>query len=118
MSLGAVFWGRATITQFLPEEPALRVRSLFTLCGGPYLAGGLVFVASAALNPGGPQFMFTVALATFGGTAWLAWFLPFMVRPSPGQEVMVIPASTGWRLAGLGAASFTVGVLGPGLFFG
>jgi hypothetical protein len=117
ISLLGVFWGRRNITMFLPQDPVRRKKSIRMLCWAPYFVGGAVFVLSAAFNPQGPRYLITVALATFGGTAWLAWFLPFMVRPSDDEQQVVV-ASTGWRVVGIMAALFTVAVLGPSIRFG
>ena len=117
ISLFGVFWGRRTITMFLPEDPARRRRNIRVLCWAPYFVGGTIFMLSAALNPEGPKYLITVALASFGGTAWLAWFLPFMVRPSNGGAQLVT-ASPGWRTVGIVAALFTLAVLGPSIRFG
>ena len=116
ISLYGVFWGRRTLVGFLPRDAAHRKRSVRMLCWVPYFVGGTIFVLSAAFNPEGSKYLVTVALASFGGTAWLAWFLPFMVREGDEQP-RYVAASPGWRVVGIVAALFTVAVLGPSVRF-
>lgn len=81
--------------------------------------GGLVFVAAGLLNPEGPYFAFTSALATFGGTAFLAW-LPAWVkgpREATPQDALPLARSVPWCVAGLGATVLTLAVLGPAIYF-
>lgn len=66
----------------------------------------------------GYGFVLTTALATLGGTAWLAWFLPFVVdKPgaSASELPLGIPRSKSWLVAGFTSALITVFVLGPSI---
>ena len=115
----ALLFGRRTIGAFLGSDTTGRGARIRALCWTPYFAGGILFVLAAALNPGGYRFMFTSALATFGGTAWLAWFLPFIV-PAPNADqpdALGVGKSWAWMFVGGVAAAFTLSVLGPSVRF-
>lgn len=118
VSVFALLYGRRTIEPFLGVTD--RKRRLRILCWGPYFIGGIAFPLSAAFNPEGRVFVITTALATLGGTAWLAWFLPFIADKPPNgasDERLGVPRSHGWMAAGLGALLFTLFVLGPSIPF-
>jgi hypothetical protein len=114
VSLAGLWFGARTIDTFV--GPLDRRRRGRWLCLGPYAVGGIVFPVSAALNPAGSVFMFTTALATLGGTAWLVW-LAFLVKDTPRTEVPLVELrrSPAWIAAGVLAAAFTIFVLGPGI---
>ncbi len=118
LSLLGVALGRLAIDPYLGRDTATRKSRARFLCWTPYFAGGLIFPISALLNPLGYGFVFTTALATLGGTAWLAWFLPFVVdKPGPRsiEPALGLRRSTPWLVAGLLSALITVFVLGPSI---
>lgn len=83
----------------------------------PYLVvGGGVMTAAASLNRAGLQYAFTSALATLGGTAFLAWIPSWLHdRDTAGDPAVVVERHRGWIAAGLVALGIALGVLGPGL---
>jgi len=85
----------------------------------PYLVtGGLVFPAAALLNPYGTAMVAATLLAHLGGSAWLVW-LPEWVKAAPGNVApLMIRRDARWIVAGLAAAAFVIGVLGPGVVLG
>ena len=97
-------------------EERERKRRARPLAWIPYLvAGGLVFPAAALLNPYGKAFVVSTLLAHLGGSAWLVW-LPEWLKAAPGNDApLVIRRSASWIVAGLAAAAFVIGVLGPGV---
>ena len=118
VSVGALLAARRRVEPFLGTTD--RGRRMRALAWPPYFAGGLLFTAAALFNPLGPAFVLTSALATFGGTAWLAWVLPFIVDTPPSTATptpLGVPRWRGWWLAGGAAALFTLLVLGPSIRF-
>jgi hypothetical protein len=116
ISCVALWAGVRSLTPLLPASgEAKRVARL--LAWLPYLViGGGVFTLAAALNPLGPGFMLTTALAHLGGCAWLAW-LPEWVRPGTVPGALGAPRpSRGWRVAGA-IALLAVFALGRGVSF-
>ncbi|WP_136968607.1 hypothetical protein [Polyangium sorediatum] len=100
------------------ELPA-RVSAARVLCWIPYGAvGGVLFSVAALRNAEGMQFALSSALATLGGTFFLAW-LPAWVKAPRGEverplELAPMPA---WVLTGAALTALTLGVLGPGFHF-
>jgi hypothetical protein len=118
ISLGAVFAARRRVEPFLGTTA--RTRRIKPLTWAPYFSGGLLFTVAALFNPLGHVFVSTSALATFGGTAWLAWFLPFIVDKAPADAQdppLGLPPTRGWWIAGAAAGLFTLFVLGPSIRF-
>ncbi len=116
ISCAALWLGVRTLAPLLPTgADAKRVARQLTWL--PYLViGGGVFTLAAALNPLGPVFMFTTALAHLGGCAWLVW-LPEWVRPGKVPGALGAPGpSRGWRVAGAIALLCVFG-LGRGVGF-
>ena len=99
-----------------------RWRRIRVLCWTPYFAGAAVSLLAALRDPGGVIFVVTsVVGADLGGTAWLAWWLPFRVRePGPGAPAapLALGRSWGWIVAGALTAAVLIGVLGPSLRLG
>jgi len=83
-----------------------------------YIAGGLLFVLAAAMNPIGPQLILTSGVSSgFGAMAGLA-YLPFSVEARTDDlslEAQPLPFSIGWCVAGAVIALLFVGVAGPGI---
>jgi hypothetical protein len=86
------------------------------LCLGPYLAaGGALMTLGAAFNELGIVFAGTSALATLGGTAWLAW-LPLFVHERPGGSPAIPVVRSGiWITLGITAVLFELFAFGPGI---
>ncbi|MDC3959748.1 hypothetical protein [Polyangium jinanense] len=99
----------------LPE----RATAARILCWVPYGAvGGVLFSIAALMNAEGMQYVVSSALATLGGTFFLAW-LPAWVKAPRGEvgpplELAPTPA---WLTAGAAITALTLGVLGPGIRF-
>lgn len=116
ISCAALWAGVSSLTPLLPAGAEAK-RVARQLAWLPYLViGGGVFTLAAALNPLGPTFMFTTALAHLGGCAWLVW-LPEWVRSRAVAGSLGAPGpSPGWRIAGA-LALLCVFVLGRGVSF-
>jgi hypothetical protein len=82
-----------------------------------YVAGGLLFVAGAVLNPIPQLILLSGASSGFGAMAGLLLIPEIVERNTPAMEVAgsSLPTSLGWILAGLVAAAIFIGVLGPGI---
>jgi hypothetical protein len=108
-----------TMEPFLTAQTAERRRRARWLCWGPYLLGGTVFTLAGLLNPYGREFAVSSALATFGGTAFLAWLPAWVKTPSmtTSNATMVLDRSPTWIGAGTASAIVTIAVLGRGVFF-
>lgn len=83
-----------------------------------YVAGGLLFVAGAALNPIGPSLILMSGVSSgFGAMAGLA-IVPRLVQDGTvGSSSAGVPLrfSPGWVIAGLLVGLVFVAVLGPGV---
>ncbi len=83
-----------------------------------YIAGGLLFVAGAALNPVGPSLILLSGVSSgFGAMAGLA-FVPRIVERRTETATSVarpLRFSLGWAVAGLSVAIAFIAVLGPGV---
>ncbi len=108
-------WGLRGLEGLVGGDPA-RAR---WLCWWPYFVGGTAFTLAGFMNPMGPKFALTSALATFGGKFFLA-LLPKWVRPStiPSEPALALGRSRGWIAAGLGAAVLLFGLLARSIVFG
>ncbi|MDP2345628.1 MAG: hypothetical protein Q8O67_32085 [Deltaproteobacteria bacterium] len=99
----------------VPETrvPAGRVLMLF-----PYfVVGGGAMSAAAALNYLDLKFMFTGALATLGGTSFLAWM--YFLEPKGGGEAPVVVVQRSKRIIIAGVAALLVLIaFGCGFQFG
>jgi hypothetical protein len=105
-----------SIESFLGTDVAERRWRARWLCLGPYVAGGAVFTIAGLFNPQGPIFAFTSALATFGGTAFLAWLPAWVRRPATDTgPAPALPRSWPWVVAGGVSAFFIIGILGRGI---
>jgi len=93
-----------------------RLRAARVLAWLPYAAGCAVVSIAAFANPLGVEYVATSALATFGGTSFLAW-LPAWVRARRDSRVpaLDVPADAAWIAIGLVAAALCVGILGRGI---
>lgn len=83
-----------------------------------YVAGGLLFVAGAAMNPIGPSLILTSGVSSgFGAMAGLAALPSLIERRTTGapEGGRPLPFSLGWCVAGAVAAALFVGVIGPGI---
>lgn len=84
-----------------------------------YIAGGLLFVAGAALNPIGPSLILMSGVSSgFGAMAGLA-IIPRLVQGrtegSPMGEAAPLHFNLGWVAAGLLVALVFIAVVGPGV---
>ena len=95
-------------------ERRARSRSLVLL---PYLAGATAVPLSAALNPYGLEFVFTSALSTFGGCAWMVWIAMDPLVEAEEARVGRLPSGRGWWVGGALALLYLFALLGPCLRF-
>lgn len=83
-----------------------------------YLAGGLLLVAGAALNPIGPQLILLSGLSSgFGAMAGLL-YIPALVEGDAKDSASPAPAlgfSPAWLILGILSAVIFVFLLGPGI---
>jgi hypothetical protein len=104
---------------FLGDGPD-RLRRALTLTVVPYLAGGLLYVASGLPNPHGLRLVaISAAAASFGGASAFAWMAQLLRNtraypPSAGPG-LALPPSRGWQVAGALIAALFVFVLGPSI---
>jgi hypothetical protein len=130
VSLGTFFALRGPLEQLLGGVSRSRRGQARLLCWLPYFAaGGMALTGAALLNSLGPQYAFTSALATLGGTFLLVW-VPVSLPPLPPARASLegdqergaarargyVPRSRGWLGAGGLALAFLVGLLGPGIW--
>lgn len=117
-SMLALRFARQGLEPFLGGDPTARRRRARWLCLAPYVAGSLAFTLAGLLNPLGPKFAVSSALASFGGTAFLAW-LPSFVKGAPegAPPAPELGRSVPWLAAGALAAVILFGVLAPGIRF-
>ncbi|MCB9743498.1 MAG: hypothetical protein H6741_05690 [Alphaproteobacteria bacterium] len=115
-ALGLVL-GRRWLLPWLGQgeaERRARSRSLVLL---PYLAGATAVPLSAALNPYGLEFVFTSALSTFGGCAWMVWIAMDPLVEAEEARVGRLPSGRGWWVGGALALLYLFALLGPSLRF-
>ena len=87
----------------------------FRLVVPPYLAGGIVTVASALFSELDPRYaQLQAAGGTFGLTIWLL-LLPLVISGPASGELFQIPRSIGWIVGGALMAVIFIAVLGPGI---
>jgi hypothetical protein len=101
--------------------PVVRRDDLNRLVFPAYLAGGLLFVAGAALNPVGPRLIALVGVSSGFGAMLGLLLVPGIVekRTSSGDAAGgVVAASRGWMVLGILVAVVFVGVVGPGIRLG
>ncbi len=114
IAIGAAL-AAGTIHLLLPSLGPDRVATGRTLCLLPWaLVGGGVMSAAALHNVHGVEFAFSSALATLGGTSFLAW----MYRLGWGRRgvPITVKRSSGWLMAGFAGALLLI-VLGRGIMF-
>jgi hypothetical protein len=95
-----------------------RVRRGARLMLVPYLVGGGVYLAAAALNPVSPLLLLiSGAASSLGGTSAMAWMYTLPRRGSAASPPLALGRSAVWlAIAALTAAVF-IGVLGRTLTF-
>ncbi|MBT3221076.1 MAG: hypothetical protein HN348_18500, partial [Proteobacteria bacterium] len=112
---GGVVLAAATIHFLLPHLGPNRVAAGRTLALLPWaVVGGGVMSAAAMLNVHGVEYAFSSALATFGGTSFLAW----MYRLGWGRHLdpITVQRSSAWIVTGL-VALVPLVVFGRGLLW-
>ncbi|MDB4946961.1 MAG: hypothetical protein JWP97_6495 [Labilithrix sp.] len=115
ISLAAVFIGRRWLAPLLPAGgQATEARRL---CLIPYAAGAVVFLVAALLDPRRSLALIGLLAAHLAGTAWLAWFLPYLVKDGPAAAAAPLPRSRAFLVAGAVAALVAVALLGPSIRF-
>lgn len=91
------------------------------LAYGAYVAGGLLFVAGAALNPIDPKLILLSGVSSGFGAMTGLLFLPRIVESrtasSDDAGVASIPLSYPWIIAAIVVAVIFVGLIGPGITF-
>ncbi len=125
--IGVGFWASKTtlrfglnsIETFLGRGKEERVYRSRWLCWGPYLIGGICFTLAGLLNPQGRVFAITSALATFGGTAFLALLPTRLKGPPEGtpEAAVTIERSVPWLVVGTASILFLFLILGPSIRF-
>jgi hypothetical protein len=93
-------------------------REMTRLVFPAYVAGGLLFVAGAALNRVSPSLILMSGVSSgFGAMAGLA-FVPSLVERSVKESATVaapLRFNLGWVVAGVLVAGIFITVLGPGV---
>ncbi len=118
LSAATIRFALRSVGVFLGGEERERKRRMRWLCLGPYVLGGVTFTLAGLLNPEGAVFAVTSALATFGGTAFLAWLPAWLgVRHTDDAPAPDIARSAAWIAAGVTSLVVIVGVLGPAIRF-
>jgi hypothetical protein len=118
----ATYWG---VVRFSAARMASLVRGgvvnrqdVRRLVFSPYLAGGLLLVAGAALNPIGPQLILLSGLSSgFGAMAGLL-YLPALVEGDTKDSGTPAPAlafSPAWLIFSILTAAIFIFLLGPGI---
>jgi hypothetical protein len=115
ISAATIRFAIRTVDVFIGPDAPERRRRLLWLCLGPYLLGGTVFTLAGLLNPEGRIFAFTSALATFGGTAFLAWLPAWVKAPRTERPAEPLGRSPAWIAAGIASAILVLAVLSRGI---
>jgi len=114
--LAAVRMAAAELTRMSPDS-----EDVSRLILSSYLAGGLLLVAGAALNPISPSLILLSGVSTgFGAMAGLLAVGPLVERAARTQlqgPRGQLERSRGWIAAGLAVALLFVAWLGPGINF-
>ena len=115
-SLGTFFHAARTLDEFLGRDTDRRRRA-FTLTLIPYLLGGSINVLAILIGLGVTFYVFTGALATFGGMFLMVWigFAIGLPRASTPSIPLTPDRSIGWLIAGGVALAAYIFWLGPGL---
>jgi len=118
---GAIHLSLVELSRLLGSAPG-RIRRAVLLTVGPYVVGGILYVAAGLLNPVSPILvLISAAAASFGGTSGLSWMAQLLRNerrfPLAADPAIRIPLSIPWLAAGVLTALLFVGVLGPGLRF-
>lgn len=100
-------------------QGAERVRRALPLTLIPYVAGGILYVASGLWNPHGfAIILISGVAASFGGASGLAWGAQLLRGDgiaASAEGPVVVERSWSWIAASAVVAALFVGVLGPGV---
>ena len=120
ISLFALQVGRRGLEPFVVSDGIMRKNAAKLLCWVSYFSAAVPFAIAALRDPERSIALSGLLAAHFGGTAWLAWVLPFTMKDTPGAPARgptIVDRSTGWLFAGGVAAVVCVLVLGPSVAF-
>jgi hypothetical protein len=120
----AVYWLAAKeLQRFLGRDSSAKRSRALKLTLVPYLAGGLAFCIAGSFNPVGMKLVLSsAAAASFGGTAGLAWLMPWVcaMRDSgqPPRFAVEMKRNWGWTAGGVASGVVLIFLLGQGVKFG